>query len=436
MGSGHFLTANDEVGVYPRSYYAATADQLSPFPALRGDVQADICVVGGGYTGLSTALHLAELGYSVVLLEAHRVGWGASGRNGGQVGTGQRRDQASLEASLGRAHARDLWAIAEEAKALVCDRVQRHAISCALKPGIIHADHKKRYVDESRAYADKLNIEYDYPALRFIDQEETHALLGTDAYYGGTYDTGSYHLHPLNYALGLARAAEAAGVRFYEHSPVIRLRETDPARVETSDGAVTARFVVLACNGYLDGLSPTLARKVMPINNFIVATEPLGDDLARSINRDDVAVADSRFVINYYRLSEDKRLLFGGGETYNFQFPKDIKTFVRKPMLEIYPQLRDVRLDYGWGGTLSITMNRLPYFTRVKSHILSASGYSGQGVALASLAGQILAETIDGTAERFDIMAKIPTPTFPGGTRLRSPLLALGMLYYALRDRF
>ncbi|WP_350333212.1 NAD(P)/FAD-dependent oxidoreductase [Coralliovum pocilloporae] len=435
MFSGQFLTANDEAGVYPRSYYAATANILPPFPALEGSERADVCVIGGGYTGLSTALHLAERGYSVVLLEAHRVGWGASGRNGGQVGTGQRRDQESLEESLGKPHAHALWQIAEEAKALVRSLVETHAIDCDLKPGIVHADHKARYVDESRAYAEKLQSEYDYSSIRFIDRDEIRALLGTDAYHGGTYDTGSMHLHPLNYVLGLAHAAQKAGVRIFETSTVTRLEKTDPAVVHTADGSVSARFVVLACNGYLDDLDKSVARRVMPINNFIVATEPLDDELARSINRDDVAVADSRFVINYYRMSADKRLLFGGGENYSFRFPADIKAFVRKPMLEIYPQLKDIRLDYGWGGTLSITLNRLPYFTRLKPNILSAGGYSGQGVALASLAGQILAETIDGTASRFDVMERIPTPVFPGGASLRYPLLVLGMMYYALRDK-
>lgn len=430
------LTANDTPGAYPPSYYAATANALDPFPTLEGDVAADVCVIGGGYTGLSAALHLAERGFDVVLVEANRVGWGASGRNGGQVDSGQRRPQSELESLLGRDHARQLWTLAEEAKALVKSLIAEHGIACDLKPGIIHADHKKRYVDHSRREVEKLQDDYDYPLVRALSQEEIRDELGTQYYYGGAIDEGAAHLHPLNYALGLAKAAHKAGARLFERSRVLDYDAGDPCRVRLEHGTVSARFVVLACNGYLEKLDRRTAARTMPINNFIIATEPLGDDRAKTLIRNDLAVADSKFVINYYRLSADKRLLFGGGETYSYTFPKDIKAFVRPHMLEVYPQLKDVPIDFGWGGTLAITVNRLPYFARLSQNVLTAAGYSGQGVALATFAGKVLADAIAGTAERMDLMAKIPTHPFPGGRHLRSPLLILSMIYYSLRDRF
>ncbi len=430
-----FLFRNGTPGSYPDSYYAATANKVAPFPALEGDADCDVCIIGGGFTGLSAALELAERGLDVVLLEAHRAGWGASGRNGGQAGSGQRRDQDWLERAVGREDAHHLWDIAQQSKALVKERVARHAIACDLKPGILHVNHKQRFVADDHAYVEKLRSEYRYDDIRAVSDAEARAMLGSTLYYGGSLDMGAAHLHPLNFALGLAEAARAAGARIFERSPAADLSAGDPASVRTAQGRVRARFVILACNGYLDGLSPRVAARVMPINNFVIATEPLGEDRARQIIRDDVAVADSKFVINYFRLSADRRLLFGGGETYSYDFPEDIKAFVRPYMLRVYPQLADARIDYGWGGTLGITMKRMPYFARPAPNVLNASGYSGHGVALATLAGQILAEAVEGTLGRFDVMTRIPTRAFPGGTRLRGPLLVLAMLWYGLRDR-
>lgn len=429
------LTANDRQGEYPASYYAATAKPLKPFPRLKGEAEADIAIVGGGFTGLSAALHLAERGYDVALVEAHRVGFGASGRNGGQVGTGQRQDQDVLEKTVGKTRASALWNLSLEAVNLVKDLVARHAIHCNYVPGIIHADHRARFVPQSHAYAEKLRRDYGYEHLRPLDRDAIRQLVGSEAYHGGTLDMGGGHLHPLTYALGLAAAADRAGVRIFENSRVLRLHAGDPATVDTDQGRLKARHVILAANGYMGGLVPSVARKVMPINNFIVATEPLTEAFARNLIRDNHAVADSKFVINYFRLSHDRRMLFGGGESYGYTFPRDIIALVRKPMLAIYPQLADVKVDYAWGGTLAITMSRMPHFVRVAPNILSAGGYSGHGVALATLAGRILAETVAGQAERFDLMAGVPTPTFPGGAALRWPLLVLAMLWFGLRDR-
>lgn len=428
------LFSNDRRGEYPPSWYAATATPLPPFAPLKGETRADICVVGGGYTGLSAALHLAEAGFDVVLAEAQRVGFGASGRNGGQLGSGQRMEQDALERLMGDPEAAKLWTLAEEAKALVRDLIARHGIDCDLKPGVAHFGFTAAEMDELHHYADHLNTRYGYDQIEKLDRATGLALCPSPAYAGGTLDMGAGHLHPLNYALGLARAAQAAGVRIHEATQVRRIDEGRPAVLHTDQGRITADHVILACNGYLGGLSRKVAARVMPINNFIAATEPLGDAAAKVLTRD-VAVADTKFVVNYFRLSADGRLLFGGGESYGYRFPADIAAKVRKPMTGIFPHLQDVRIDYAWGGTLAITIRRMPFLARLAPNMLSASGYSGHGVGTATHAGKLMALAIQGEAEGFDTLSRVPTPAFPGGPALRNPLLVLAMSWYALRDR-
>ncbi|MGF1526196.1 MAG: NAD(P)/FAD-dependent oxidoreductase [Candidatus Competibacterales bacterium] len=420
---------------YPDSYYAATANVLPPFPRLQGPIEGEVCVIGGGLTGLSAALHLAREGLEVVLLEAQRVGWGASGRNGGQLGSGLRLSQDCLEGMFGEAKAQALWQLGEAAKALVKDLVARHAIACDLKPGVLYPLHRAREMGWARDYVRWLQDKYHYPHIRFIDDAELSHHLGTRLYYGGWLDTGAAHLHPLNLSLGLAQAAADVGVRIFEGTRALGRRGDDPIVVATPGGEVRCRAVVLGCNGYLESLEPRIMGKIMPINNYICATVPLGEELASSLIRDDVAVADSRFVVNYFRLSADKRLLFGGGETYTRRFPKRMKDFVRKHMLKVYPQLKEVPIDYAWGGTLAITLNRLPHVGRLAPNVYFAQGYSGHGLALAVLAGAVLAEAIAGRRERFELLASLPVPSFPGGPYLRWPGLVAGMFYYALRDR-
>ncbi len=418
------------------SYYAATAIGLKDYAPLAGDVSCDVCVIGGGFTGLSSALHLAERGYDVKLIEAERISWGASGRNGGQLSTGQRKDVIELEKIVGREDAKLLWGLAEEAKATVRGRVASHKIACNLKSGVLNVAYKPQENAYFENYVEVLQERYDYLHARVVSRDEVAQMLGTKIYYGGELDNGAGHLHPLNYALGLARAAIDAGAQLFENSRAKRIQKVpNGSDVYLKSGKVHARYVVLACNGYLGRLEPRISGKIMPINNFILATEPLGEDRARSLIRDDVAVQDTKFVIDYYRLSADHRLLFGGGENYTSRFPADIKRFVRNYMLRVYPQLTDTRIDYAWGGTLAVTMNRLPTFGRLEGDVYYAQGYSGSGVALASMGGKLIAEAIAGTAERFDIFARIPQRKFPGGTLLRWPGLVLGMLYYALRDK-
>ena len=430
----NLLYSNDRQGEYPDSWYTATAHALAPFPPLRGETRADVCVVGGGYTGLSAALHLAQAGLDVVLLEAHRVGFGASGRNGGQLGSGQRMHQDDLERLVGAAEATRLWQLGEEAKDLVKALIARHGIDCDLKPGVAWTGSTASEVAHLHDYAGMLQDRYGYDALEILDAEACHALCPSPDYRGGVLDRGAAHLHPLNFALGLARAAAAAGVRIFEDTHVHHVEERQPATVRTDKGRVVADHVVLACNGYLGGLSRKVAARVMPINNFIVATQPLGAEADRVLTRN-VAVADSKFVVNYFRLSADGRLLFGGGESYGYRFPSDIRAVVRKPMLKVFPHLRDVPLDYAWGGTLAITMKRMPFLARLAPNVLSASGYSGHGVGTATHAGQLMALAIRGQTDGFDTMARVPAPAFPGGPALRTPLLTLAMTWFAMRDR-
>lgn len=434
MAGMNLLYANDRPGIHAPSWYAATAAPAPDRPPLQGAHKVDVAIVGAGYTGLSAALHLASAGFRVAVLDAHRAGWGASGRNGGQLGTGQRVEQADLEEMVGEAHARQLWDLAEEATATAKSLIRDHAIDCDLKPGVIHTMHKARYVDDARHEVDFMAEKYGHQ-MQFLDRDALSQIVDSPAYHAGVIDPGGSHLHPLNYALGLARAAEAAGAVIYEQSEVTGITEGAEVTLTTSGGTVTATQVLLACNGYLGDLSPVIAGRVMPINNFIIATEPLEESLAKRVIANDMAVADSKFVVNYYRLSPDRRLLFGGRESYGYRFPSDIKSFVRKAMLAIYPYLSDTRIDYGWGGTLAITMNRLPCLRRIQPNIYSASGYSGHGVAMATLSGRLVAEAMQGQAEKFDVMASIKTPGFPGGPAFRSPLLALAMLWYTLRDR-
>lgn len=416
------------------SWYAATANDAPSHSRLDGAITADVCIIGGGFTGLSAALHLAERGYKTVLLEGNRIGWGASGRNGGQIHSGQRRDQDYLETIAGKEAARQLWDFGEEAKALIRERIARHKIDCDLRDGLIHGDHKPAYVDHSRAEAEKLQRDYGYDQIRFLDRDAIRAAVETEDFHGGTLDMGAGHLHPLNFALGLARAATEAGAILHEQSRVTAINHGSTVAISTDGGTVTARFVIIAANGYLGDLDTRVAARVMPLNNFIIATQPLGER-AKALIPGNQAVADSRFVINYFRLSPDGRLLFGGGESCAIDLPGDIGAVVRPKMLRLFPQLADVAIDYAWGGTLAITPKRLPYMRRLAPNVFNASGFCGQGVTIAPLAGKLLAEAVDGTMGRFDVFAKLPVPPFPGGPLMRYPTLVMAMTWFALRDR-
>lgn len=420
---------------HPASWYAATANPHPHHLALAGTSTADVCVVGAGFSGLSAALHLLERGYAVVVLEAARVGWGASGRNGGQVGSGQRRDVLELEPMLGRATTRLLWDMAEEAKRIIHQRIERHGIRCDYRPGNLLACTRARYLPELERELEHLAHHYDYAQCRMLTREQMREQVASVQYCGGRLDSGGGHLHPLNYALGLADAVLATGGRIYEQSEVTGIDWGPPATVRTSAGDVRAGNVLLCGNGHLGRLEPRIESRVMPIDNHVVATAPLGETRARALIRDDYCVHATKFVVDYYRLTPDHRLLFGGGETYSQAGPRDIGAFVRRYLLKVFPQLADVAIDYAWSGRLAITMNRLPSFGRLGSNGYFVQGFSGHGVAMSQLAGRLLAEAVAGATERFDVFAGLPSMRFPGGRLLRKPALVAGMLWYALRDR-
>jgi len=420
---------------HTESWYAASTNRELSFPRLEGDREADVCIIGGGYTGLSSAIHLRRLGYSVILLEANKVGWGASGRNGGHIGTGQRVDQPELEKLVGEERARALWDLGLEAVATVCGLIDEFGIDCELKQGDLTVASSAQAGADLESEAEHLASRYGYDQLRHVPAAELPEWTSAQGMHGGLMNYGARHLHPLNYALGLADAASDLGAELFEGSRAIDYREDTAVRVRSDQGTVTARFLVLACNGYLGKLEKRCAGRIMPINNYMLATAPLPEATARQLIRDDWSMSDTRFVINYWKLSADNRLLFGGGETYTRSLPDDIRALVRPNMLNIYPELENVAIDYSWGGTLAITMSRLPDFGRLSARIFYAHGYSGHGVPSATFAGKILAEVISGSAERFDVLAGVPTRRFPGGTALRFPGLVAGMLFYSLRDR-
>jgi gamma-glutamylputrescine oxidase len=414
------------------SLYAAQADSALTFPALTESRRADVAVIGGGYTGLSAALHLAEAGVDVVVLEAERVGWGASGRNGGQLHTGQRRDQDWLEEALGLDDAMRLWRLAEEAKALVKDLIVRHGIACDWRPGLIDTTHKERLLKKEMAYVEKLKTRYGYGQVEWLDRQALADAIGTDVYFGGRRDTGAGHLDPMKFAHGLAQAAAKAGAHIYEGT---RATSVTGTTITTTGGTITADTIILASNGYLEGIDADTEARVMPIDNYILATAPIGAGKPDGLIPGGEAVSDSRFVVHYFRPSADGRLVFGGGETYLWGTRTNVASFVRRHMLSIYPQLGEVAIDYAWGGTLAITIRRLPFIRRVRNGVYVAAGYSGQGVALAPFAGKVLADAIRGDPARLDTFARLPVPRFPGGRLLRKPALASAMMWYALRDR-
>lgn len=428
------LYRNDRPGQFPKSWFAASTDLPPEKPPLYGETTADVCIIGAGYTGLSAARHLAQKGLDVVVLDAHRAGFGASGRNGGQVGSGYNADQKTLERKLGRDNAKALWALAEEAKADLRAICAAHIPEARYTPGVAHGFYSAHEAKGSHAASDHLASNYGYDQIEQLDPEAMRDLVKSPLYHGGNLDMGAGHIHPLRYALGLARLAEAAGARMFDRSEVHHITHGDPAIVQTDKGRVKARHVILAGNGYLPNIERKVAAKVMPINSFICATEPLGDRAADILARD-IAVADSKFVVNYYRMSEDKRFIFGGRESYSLGFPEDISTALVARMTNLFPQLTGVPIDYVWGGTLGITMTRLPAMQMVAPNVLSGSGFSGHGVALSGLAGKVMAETIAGQAGKFDTLAGLAVPNFPGGAAFRAPLLTLAMTWYALRDR-
>ena len=426
------MGASPDLG-FARSYYAATANPLAAFPRLEGDHDADLCVIGGGYTGLSAALSAAERGLSVILLEAGAIGSGASGRNGGQMIPGWRKGAVELIARYGAERARALFNLSLEARDLTVDRIARHNIACDLKTsGHLLVAAKPGDLSWMREETSALDAVMGYGAASVLTRDEARARLASPLFHGGFLDAGGGHLHPLNYARGLADAARKAGVRIFEHSAALSYDAANGVNVRGDAGNVRARYGVLACDALLDNLEPRIAGRVMPVGSYQIATAPLPDPGA--LIKDGLAVSDTRFVVNYFRVSADGRLIFSGGERYTRDPPSDIAAFVRPYMVKVFPQLADLPIERAWGGLVSITMTRLPHVGRF-GDMYFAHGYSGHGVLLASVAGAAIAQAVGGDAKRFDLLASLAPGAFPGGAGLRGPLYIAGMLYYALRDR-
>jgi len=417
-----------------RSYYAATAHTAPDHPAVAGNPVFDVCVVGAGITGCATALELAERGFTVALVEAERVGWGASGRSGGQAIFGFSTGMDTIAAQAGPAVARQLWDLSIEALDWVRDRVARHGIDCDLHWGHLHVATKPRQRDELLELQRELAGTYGYRSPRLLERGEIEALLATQRYCAGLLDPRSGHLHPLNYTLGLARAAVAAGAQVFERSPVQRIERGDPVRLVTPGGTISARHAVLTRGGHVAGLHVPANWRVMPVGTYVVATERLGAERITGLIRENVAVADVNLVLDYFRRSADHRLLFGGRVSYSGIDPRDTGRATGARLLRVFPQLAGVQLEYVWGGYVDITMSRAPDFGRIDPNLYYLQGFSGHGVALGGMAGRLAAEAIAGQAARFDLFGRLPHLPFPGGRWLRTPALVLAMLWYRLRD--
>ena len=438
---------------YPRSYYAATiGGETGPNPPnaappngahLKGGTFADVCVIGGGFTGLGAALALARAGRSVRLIDRGPIGWGASGRNGGQVHVGWQQDLPWLAARLGAGMARDLWQGALAARSHLDGLIALADDACDYRPGLIHADHRAGQVPHTHAHVAMMRDDRGYDSLTALTRDEMRALVGSADYHGGSLDRRGGHLNPLKLALTMARAAQAAGAQIHPHSPCLAIDQTgDGWCVTTPAGSVRAGQVLDATGAYARALVPQADARVLPINNYIATTEPLDPEVARSLISNGAAVSDGRFVVYYFRLTPDHRLLFGGGESYGYRFPRDIGAFVRPHMARIFPQLADVAIDHAWGGTLAVSPNRLPFVIEPAPGLFAVNGFSGVGVVLAPWlgdgVGQFMAGgPMAGTANSgYDLVKRLPAPRFPGGTLLRWPTQALAMRFMALRDRF
>lgn len=425
---------------HPASYYAATAHTHPDHPTLAGEITADVCIVGGGFSGLNTAIELAERGRRVVLLEARRIGWGASGRNGGQLIRGVGHGVERFKPVIGEEGVRQLKLMGLEAVEIVRQRVERHAIDCDLTWGYCDLATKPSELAGFAEDAEELRSLGYRHELQLVTAEQMRSVVGSDRYVGGLIDRGSGHLHPLNLALGEAAVAQALGVRLFEHTPALGIDHGGRVRVRTAQGSVTADTLVLGCNAYVNDvpeLSPHLAGKVLPAGSYIIATEPLDEALAHELLPQNMAVCDQRVALDYYRLSADRRLLFGGACHYSGRDPSDIAAYMRPKMHRVFPQLANARIDFQWGGMIGIGANRLPQIGRSEKHpnVFHAQAYSGHGVNATHLAGKLLAEAICGQqGGGFELFAKVPHMTFPGGKHLRSPLLALGMLWHRFKE--
>ena len=419
---------------YPQSYYAFSANPVPPRPELIGETETDVCIVGAGYTGLSTALFLLENGFKVTILEAAKVGFGASGRNGGQIVNSYSRDIDVIERTSNAKHAQLMGEMAFEGGRIIRDRIKKYDIKCDLKDGGVFAAFTKKQMEHLESQK-KLWERYGHTQLEMLDAKRIREVAATDSYIGGMLDMSGGHIHPLNLALGEAAAVESLGGVIHEQSPATRIDRGANPVVHTPKGRVKAKFVIVAGNAYMGNLIPELASKSMPCGTQVITTEPLSDEVAKSLLPQDYCVEDCNYLLDYYRLSGDKRLIYGGGVVYGARDPANIEAIIRPKMLKTFPQLKDVKIEFAWTGNFLLTLSRLPQVGRIGDNIYYSQGCSGHGVTYTHVAGKVLAESLRGQAERFDAFASLPHYPFPGGRAFRVPFTAMGAWYYSLRDK-
>ncbi|WP_139041001.1 NAD(P)/FAD-dependent oxidoreductase [Aeromonas salmonicida] len=432
MQAGKFNGYQEHVA----SYYAATRNDNQQWPEIGGELNVDVCIIGGGFTGLNTAINLAQAGYKVALLEANRVGWGASGRNGGQLIRGIGHDTSQFARCIGEQGVRELDLMGLEAVQLVRERIEHFNIDCDLTWGYCDLATRQRHLagfEEEAAHLASLGYKHE---IKLVPREEIHSVVGSDRYIGGMIDMGSGHLHPLNLALGEARAAASLGVALFEHSRVAHIDYGKRVQITTARGRVSADYLVIGCNAYLNDLNPELGGRVLPAGSYILATEVLEKRLRQRLLPQNMAVCDQNVALDYYRLSADGRLLFGGACNYSGRDPRDIKAFMLPKLLRVFPELAGTAIEFQWGGMIGIGANRLPQIGRLQDHpnVFYAQAYSGHGLNATHMAAKLVAEAIRGESRGFDLFSSVPHMTFPGGPALRSPLLALGMLWHRMKD--
>jgi gamma-glutamylputrescine oxidase len=416
-----------------KSWYAASAPALEDQALLIGNIHADVCILGAGITGLSTAIELAEAGFNVVVLEAQRVGWGASGRSGGQAIFGFGCDQSKITQAIGLQNSKRVFDWSIEGLDLIKSRCAQYSINCDWRDIHAHVPIKPRHITELKNWQLDLSTNFNYE-LQWWEREQLHAVMPNERYLGALVDPRSGHLHPLKYTQGLAKAALDLGVKIFEHSKVTQLVRGDKPVFKTSHGEVSCDFAVLAGNAYVQGIAPELDDKIMPVGTYIGATEPLGAERAQALIKNNMAVADVNWALDYFRLSADNRLLFGGRASYSTLPPPNLSGTMQRRMTRVFPHLAGVKMDYVWGGFVDISLNRAPHWGRLGSNVYFAQGFSGHGIAATGLAGRVISEAIKGQAARLDVFAQIKHQNFPGGRAFRTPMLVAAMAWFKLRD--
>ncbi len=419
------------------SYYFSSLKYQQDYPSLQENLEADVCIIGGGFSGISSALELVERGYKVIVLESHKIGWGASGRNGGQIIRGIGHDLEVFRTKIGQQGINAITQLGHQANKIVIDRIHKYNIDCDLTMGYCDLATRDKHMKSLEEEVEHFN-RYQYPhKIKLLDKTELKKhVIGSDIYLGGLVDMGSGHLHPLNLCRGEAKAASDLGVKIFEDSKVEKFTPGETVIIKTKNGEVRAKKLILAGNAYLGDLAPKIAHKVLPAGSYIIATEPLSDVIHKNLLPNNHAVCDQKIDLDYFRLSADKRLLFGGLCNYSGRDPKDIAATLTPKMLKIFPELEGTTIDYQWGGMIGIGANRLPQIGRLDKNIYYAQAYAGHGVNITHVAGKILAEAISGESDLINHFSAVKHFTFPGGKLFRSPLLAMGMMYHKLVDKF